>query len=1194
MSKASLKRSASFSSAGSGGGDTASAQGSESGERLQDQEGGDASAEVLTQRGGIQEAVFCVLHSLSKERLVEGWRFALSVMVIDYLQLAVFFIGYNFPWRLDFEAWYWKWLNHGLYMAILFSMAAILLLSAAGCGFIAIKHKSSQSHYLWLTKVLKAAVTFFFEIFYISTLGFFVVALDCTYSASPIVNEKFRSVVCYSSSNLAAIGVSIVAALLSIGMAFFFAVATSELNPTSAELNSQAHSRSAFWRYALISLLTLINQIFPSYTKIQAIACIIITTYLCYMYVRYIPFRTAWINGMQASFFGALSWASFLIVLMAFFYQSSDKLSFTVLLWAGLLVVVPMVWVALYIRMQHAHKIALMYRLGLKAIDTPVIHKFIDELEVEIVARCGRIRDQWGDPIPAWIDTADAVYKAGLLQFPESAHLHIAYSSFLIDQRKAPQAGAGLLEVARKLETTMGERYMIFVRDREQKQRSGSGGGSSTDLLSYVEFQNSFKAALDMHRQALKANRNFWRLLVRKDVAFGDLTGAFAAMEAAEKRADSTFVMVLERYPNSPKLLQAYALYLESVKSNPSRASRYRTEASLLEKDGGKASRAAALTDGVEGSEESASAEDKAVGAMVDDSNDAVVVINAAGTLQFVNKKALELFGYKQGELDGKNARVLMPPPYSSQHNQYIQHYKKTGKGVRMGKPAIPAVALNAQGFSFMVSLAIKQLQRGDAKSFMGVFKPASAAAAPLRNIHEDMRVATLWVNTGGNILGLNRGFHDFCGYSLGDVRGEVVGSLGLDGGMEQHFRKISEVLRNWQYNAAELDTTKHTFEVSLKHKYGAAVPVSGTASFSGTDSVRLIVLKFERDERVEKLGVVSVTPAGQVVYANAALETMLGYEPGKFQGFIVKHALRLLPGWQFAARLCFLVGKKKAIKDILRPPYAQMHLRWMQQIAQNSDVSAMAPTSCRTGRTVLLVGRNNKQVAVHMRMVEAQDVWNNSKRMLLLVHADGRVLAIKADSATALHGFGQDVTQLCGHSIYEVIEDFAKPAGLEQEWPSGPQLLTAGGAASFRVADSELDVQELVDEGAVKEEDVADVGQVLVVKLRQDDMLEAVLEIDSHLKIKAADVDGTYLFGSRGLKGHSITRFIHHPAGLTGSATRVEDFLAVKRTMLKHSGDQAVGEKLEMEALHADGSRMLVHLQGADKYGDGSRQAPG
>ena len=57
-------------------------------------------------------------------------------------------------------------------------------------------------------------------------------------------------------------------------------------------------------------------------------------------------------------------------------------------------------------------------------------------------------------------------------------------------------------------------------------------------------------------------------------------------------------------------------------------------------------------------------------------------------------------------------------------------------------------------------------------------------------------------------------GFHDVCGYSLADVRGEVVGSLGLDAGMEQHFKQISELLRNWQYNAAELETSKHTFEV--------------------------------------------------------------------------------------------------------------------------------------------------------------------------------------------------------------------------------------------------------------------------------------------------------------------------------------------------------------------------------------------
>ena len=56
--------------------------------------------------------------------------------------------------------------------------------------------------------------------------------------------------------------------------------------------------------------------------------------------------------------------------------------------------------------------------------------------------------------------------------------------------------------------------------------------------------QNTFRAVLEVHRQALRANRNFWRQLIRKQVAFRDLTAAFAAMEVAEKRADSTFLMV--------------------------------------------------------------------------------------------------------------------------------------------------------------------------------------------------------------------------------------------------------------------------------------------------------------------------------------------------------------------------------------------------------------------------------------------------------------------------------------------------------------------------------------------------------------------------------------------------------------------------------------------------------------------------
>ena len=49
--------------------------------------------------------------------------------------------------------------------------------------------------------------------------------------------------------------------------------------------------------------------------------------------------------------------------------------------------------------------------------------------------------------------------------------------------------------------------------------------------------------------------------------------------------------------------------------------------------------------------------------------------------------------------------------------------------------------------------------------------------------------------------------------------------------------------------------------------------------------------------------------------------------------------------------------------------------------------------------------------------------------------------------------------------------------------------------------------------------------------------------------------------------------------AGLGSSTARAEDFLAVKRTQLKRGGDQAVGDKLEMEALHVSSAvPWLVH----------------
>lgn len=49
-----------------------------------------------------------------------------------------------------------------------------------------------------------------------------------------------------------------------------------------------------------------------------------------------------------------------------------------------------------------------------------------------------------------------------------------------------------------------------------------------------------------------------------------------------------------------------------------------------------------------------AQGENVGVAALIDDSSDAVVVINEMGIIQFTNRPMNRLFGYRKGELEGK------------------------------------------------------------------------------------------------------------------------------------------------------------------------------------------------------------------------------------------------------------------------------------------------------------------------------------------------------------------------------------------------------------------------------------------------------------------------------------------------------------------------------------------------------------
>ena len=63
---------------------------------------------------------------------------------------------------------------------------------------------------------------------------------------------------------------------------------------------------------------------------------------------------------------------------------------------------------------------------------------------------------------------------------------------------------------------------------------------------------------------------------------------------------------------------------------------------------------------------------------MLDAAVDAIIVIDHLGTIQEFSQAAQRVFGYVPEEIIGCNVRDLMPEPWRSEHDGYLQRYHET------------------------------------------------------------------------------------------------------------------------------------------------------------------------------------------------------------------------------------------------------------------------------------------------------------------------------------------------------------------------------------------------------------------------------------------------------------------------------------------------------------------------------------
>ncbi len=122
--------------------------------------------------------------------------------------------------------------------------------------------------------------------------------------------------------------------------------------------------------------------------------------------------------------------------------------------------------------------------------------------------------------------------------------------------------------------------------------------------------------------------------------------------------------------------------------------------------------------------------------ALISTAIDGIMVIDEKARVQVYNPACERLFGYKRDEVIGHNVDMLMPEPYHSEHDRYLERYRNTNVPhiIGIGREV---VGRRKDGSTFPMYLSVGQGEVSGQRIFVGIVSDISERHARDKRIQE-------------------------------------------------------------------------------------------------------------------------------------------------------------------------------------------------------------------------------------------------------------------------------------------------------------------------------------------------------------------------------------------------------------------------------------------------------------------------